>query len=46
MLVMGDREIEAGAVAVRLRDGKDLGAQPLAEFVAMAQAAVQEKRDL
>jgi threonyl-tRNA synthetase len=46
MLVMGDREIEAGAVAVRLRDGKDLGAQPLADFVAMAQAAVQEKRDL
>jgi hypothetical protein len=33
-------------VAVRLRDGQDLGAQPLADFIAMAQAAVAEKRDL
>jgi threonyl-tRNA synthetase len=46
MLVMGDREVKAGAVAVRLRDGKDLGAQPVADFVAMAQATVAEKRDL
>jgi threonyl-tRNA synthetase len=34
MLVVGDREAEAGAVAVRSRDGGDLGAMPLAEFVA------------
>ena len=33
MLVVGDREAEAGAVAVRSRDGGDLGAMPLAEFV-------------
>ncbi len=46
MLVMGDREVEAGAVAVRLRNGDDLGAQPLSDFAAMAQAAVAEKRDL
>jgi threonyl-tRNA synthetase len=46
MLVMGDREVEAGAVAVRLRDGRDLGAQPLSDFIAMAQAAIAEKRDL
>ena len=46
MLVMGDREVKAGAVAVRLRNGDDLGAQPVADFVAMAQAAVAEKRDL
>ena len=32
MLVVGDREMEAGAVAVRQRDGEDLGAMPLAEF--------------
>jgi threonyl-tRNA synthetase len=46
MLVMGDREMENEAVAVRLRSGQDLGAQSVADFVAMAQAAVAEKRDL
>jgi threonyl-tRNA synthetase len=46
MLVMGDREVKAGAVAVRLRNGEDLGAQPLSDFIAMAQAAVTDKRDL
>ena len=46
MLVMGDREVEAGAVAVRLRNGEDLGAQPVPDFIAMAQAAIAEKRDL
>ena len=33
MLVVGDREAEAGAVAVRQRDGQDLGAVPLADFL-------------
>jgi threonyl-tRNA synthetase len=46
MLIMGDREVENRAVAVRLRSGEDLGAQPLADFVAMAQDAVAQKRDL
>jgi threonyl-tRNA synthetase len=46
MLVIGDREIQNGAVAVRLRSGEDLGAQPVSDFVAMAQAAVADKRDL
>ena len=46
MLVMGDREVQAGAVAVRLRDGENLGAQPVPDFIALAQAAVAEKRDL
>ena len=46
MLVIGDREVEAGAVAVRLRDGQDLGAQPVADFVTMAKLAEAEKRDL
>ena len=32
MLVVGDREAEAGAVAVRHRDGEDRGAMPLADF--------------
>jgi threonyl-tRNA synthetase len=46
MLVMGDREVEARAVAVRLRDGEDLGAQPVSDFIAMAQAAIAAKRGL
>ena len=33
MLVVGDREAEAGAVAVRQRDGGDLGAMPVSEFL-------------
>ena len=33
MLVAGDREQEAGAVAVRRRGGDDLGAMSLADFV-------------
>ena len=34
MLVVGDREEEAGAVAVRSHGEGDLGAMPLAEFAA------------
>jgi len=34
MLVCGDREAEAGAVAVRHRKHGDLGAKPLEQFVA------------
>jgi threonyl-tRNA synthetase len=33
MLVVGDREQEANAVAVRHRDGEDLGAMPLDDFL-------------
>lgn len=36
ILVMGDKEIEAGAVAVRRRGQKDLGAMPLAAFLELA----------
>jgi len=32
----------AGAVAVRLRSGKNLGALPVGEFVALAQKAIAE----
>jgi threonyl-tRNA synthetase len=46
MLVVGDREMEDGKVAVRLRTGDNLGPQPISEFIAMAQAAVIERRDL
>jgi threonyl-tRNA synthetase len=44
MLIVGDREMEAGAVAVRLRTEEDLGGRPVEEFIAMAQEAVAEKR--
>ena len=46
MLVIGDREAEAGKVAVRLRNGQDLGAQPVSDFGKMALEAVAEKREL
>lgn len=34
MLVVGDRDMEAGTVSVRTRGGEDLGAMPLANFAA------------
>jgi len=40
MLVVGDREAEAGAVAVRLRSGENLQAKPVEEFLALARAAI------
>jgi threonyl-tRNA synthetase len=46
MLVMGDREVEAGTVAVRLRSGEDLGARTVVDFEAMAKEAIAERRDL
>lgn len=43
MLIVGDREVEAGTVAVRLRSEEDLGPKPLDELIAMVQQAVEEK---
>lgn len=40
MLVIGAREVEEGAVNVRLRSGDRLGTMPLAAFIAHAQAAI------
>ncbi len=39
ILVIGDKEMEANAVAVRLRTGEDLGAKPVPEFVALLERA-------
>ena len=36
VLVVGDREVQGGHVAVRLRSGEDRGSQPVAEFMARA----------
>jgi threonyl-tRNA synthetase len=44
MLVIGDREMEAGQVNLRLRDGQVPGAMPVDDFVALAREAVAEKR--
>ena len=41
MLVAGDREAEAGTVAVRVRTGEDLGAVPLTDFL----ARIREERE-
>jgi threonyl-tRNA synthetase len=44
MLVLGDREVAEGQVAVRSRTGGDLGARGLDEFLAAAQTEVAERR--
>jgi threonyl-tRNA synthetase len=46
MLIVGDREMQNGAVSVRLRNNQDLGGQPVADLIAMIQEAVAERRDL
>ena len=43
MLVAGDREASSGTVSVRTRDGKDLGAKPLAEVIAAMREEVETK---
>jgi threonyl-tRNA synthetase len=40
MLVVGDREVEGGAVALRTRDNEDRGALPVAEFKEHALALI------
>ena len=44
MLVIGEKEQNAGTVAVRARAEGDLGAMPLAEFVTRLDREVKEKR--
>jgi threonyl-tRNA synthetase len=43
MLVIGDREQEAGQVAVRLRSGEDLGAMEVGAFIQLAGEAVASR---
>ncbi len=43
LLVVGDREMENGAVAVRRRGGEDLGAMPLEEFVTRLQDDLENR---
>jgi threonyl-tRNA synthetase len=44
MLIVGDRESSAGAAAVRLRSGEDLGALPVADVVSRIAEDVEAKR--
>jgi threonyl-tRNA synthetase len=44
MLVIGDREMEAGQVNLRKRDGDVPGAISVDDFIALAQEAVADKR--
>src|SRR5690606_9969362 len=43
MLIMGDRDVEANAVSVRLRTDEDLGSMPVDEFIALAKRVIDEK---
>jgi threonyl-tRNA synthetase len=44
MLIIGDREMEAGQVNLRMRDGQVPGAMPVDKFIALVQEAVAQKR--
>ncbi|MEN8166365.1 MAG: threonine--tRNA ligase [Pseudomonadota bacterium] len=43
LLVVGDREMEQGTVAVRTRKGEDLGSMPLEDFILRMHAEVTER---
>ncbi len=43
ILVVGDKDIAANTVSVRLRTDEDLGALPLAQFISMAQQVIDAK---
>jgi threonyl-tRNA synthetase len=43
MLVVGDREVAAGKVAVRLRGGTDLGPLPVDEYLARVREEIDRK---
>jgi threonyl-tRNA synthetase len=43
MLVVGDKEMEAGEVAVRTRKGEDLGKMKIADFLTKAQSEIADK---
>ncbi|MBO9471234.1 threonine--tRNA ligase [Endozoicomonas sp. G2_2] len=43
LLVVGDREVESGSVAVRTREGEDLGSMTVDDFVTMARERVEAR---
>jgi threonyl-tRNA synthetase len=44
MLVIGEKEAQAGTVSVRLRHGGDAGTMSVEQFIAAAKSAIAEKR--
>ena len=44
MLVIGDKEVAAGTVTPRARDGRNLGALPVEEFIVLVQDACEHKK--
>jgi len=43
LLVVGDREVESGSVAVRTREGEDLGSMTVDDFITMARERVEAR---
>ena len=43
MLIIGDREMQTGAVALRKRNGEDKGAMPVDAFIEIAKQAIAER---
>jgi len=43
MLVVGDKEVEANTVNVRLRSGENLGALPVAELISRMEEEVRKR---
>ena len=43
MLVVGDKEMDAGEVALRMRDGEDKGAIPVDDFITFAQKQIADR---
>ena len=43
MLVVGDKEVEAEGVAIRLRSGEDLKTKTIDEFLAIAREAIANR---
>ena len=43
MLVIGDKEVESGVVAVRSRRDGDIGTMPLSAFIEKAKEEVRSK---
>ena len=43
LLVVGDKEIENGTVAVRTRDGEDLGSMTIEEVILLFQSDTEKR---
>ena len=43
ILVIGDQEMEANGVKIRLRGGEDLGLKPVAEFITLLEQVVKSR---